>query len=91
MVLVAGSSLEGLLCVGLCVIVWLLEAAVVGREVLVLVGGLERWEAFGSPGRSICGQRHYGETMEVFVIVRLSQRIRVPRVCCAEDRRVVVS
>jgi hypothetical protein len=44
----------------------------VGREVLVLVGGLERWEAFGSPGRSISGQRHYGETMGVVVIVRPS-------------------
>jgi hypothetical protein len=59
MVLVAGSSLGDLLCSGLFLIVWLLEAAVAGG--VELVSGPGRWEAFaGSPPRfSILGQRHY--------------------------------
>jgi hypothetical protein len=57
MVLVMGSSLEGLLCVGVCRIVWLLEAAVAGE-----FGGPGREGAFtGSPRFSISGDKDITE------------------------------
>jgi hypothetical protein len=57
MVLATGSSLEGLLSVGVCLIVWLLEAAVAGE-----FGGPGREGAFtGSPRFSISGDKDIRE------------------------------